>query len=103
MRRLRTRLGELDCQVLDEIPEGGKPDLAVVLCHGFGAPAGDLVPLAEELLALRPELGPRVRFVFPAAPHSLADMGMPGGLAWFPIPLEVMMGRQRDWQAYSSA
>jgi phospholipase/carboxylesterase len=103
MKQLGTRLGELDCQVLEAIPEGSKPELAVVLCHGFGAPATDLVPLAPELVALRPELGPRVRFVFPAAPLSLAELGMPGGRAWFHIPLEVLMGRQRDWGAYARA
>ena len=38
-RRLTTRLGELDCQVVDALPEGATPELVVVLCHGLGAPA----------------------------------------------------------------
>ena len=103
MRKVSTRLGELDCQVLDALAEGSSPELAVVLCHGYGAPATDLVPLAPELVQLRPELGPRVRFVFPAAPLSLAALGMPGARAWFPLPQEVMMGQERDWERFAAS
>jgi phospholipase/carboxylesterase len=103
MRRVTTRLGELDCQVVDAVPEGASPELAVVLCHGFGAPATDLVPLAQELVAEKPELGPKVRFVFPAAPLSLAELGMPSGRAWFHLPREVLMGQQRNWDTYALA
>lgn len=103
MRRISTRLGELDCQVVDALPEGASPELAVVLCHGFGAPATDLVPLASELASLRPALGERVRFVFPAAPLSLHMYGMPQARAWFPLPPEVLMGQQRDWNRFASA
>ena len=103
MRRVTTRLGELDCQVVDAVPEGASPELAVVLCHGFGAPATDLVPLAQELVAVKPELGPKVRFVFPAAPLSLAELGMPSGRAWFHLPREVLMGQQRNWDTYALA
>lgn len=101
MRRVSTRLGELDCQVVEAIPEGADPELAVVLCHGFGAPATDLVPLASELVALKPELGPRVRWVFPAAPLSLAALGMPHGRAWFHLPMEVLMGQERNWDEFA--
>jgi phospholipase/carboxylesterase len=103
MRRVSTRLGELDCQVLESQVEGSAPELAVVLCHGYGAPAMDLVPLASELAQLRPALGSRVRFVFPAAPLSLAALGMPGARAWFPIPQEVMMGQERDWDRFAAS
>lgn len=102
MRRIATRLGELDCQVVDALPEGASPELAVVLCHGFGAPATDLVSLAPELLSLNPELAPRVRFVFPGAPLSLEMYGMPQARAWFPLPPEVLTGRQRDWERFAS-
>lgn len=101
MRRVSTRLGELDCQVLEAIPEGATPELAVVLCHGYGAPATDLVPLAQELVELRPELGPKVRFVFPAAPLSLSMMGMPFARAWFHLPPEVLRGQERDWDQFA--
>ena len=68
MRRVSTKLGELDCQVVDALAPGSPPELAVILCHGYGAPATDLVPLAAELLTLRPELARHTRFVFPGAP-----------------------------------
>ena len=97
MRRVSTRLGELDCQVFDAVEDGTAPELAVVLCHGYGAPATDLLPLAQELVHLQPSLGPKVRFVFPAAPLSLAALGMPGARAWFHLPPEVLMGQERDW------
>ncbi|ADO69593.1 alpha/beta hydrolase [Stigmatella aurantiaca] len=103
MRRISTRLGELDCQVVDALPDGAPPELAVILCHGFGAPATDLVPLAPELMNLRPELAQHVRFVFPGAPLTLASMGMPGARAWFHLPQEVLMGQQRNWDEYSLA
>lgn len=101
MKRVSTRLGELDCQVVEGIAEGASPELAVVLCHGFGAPATDLVPLAQELVELKPELGPKVRFVFPAAPLSLSAMGMPYARAWFHLPQELLMGRERNWDQYA--
>lgn len=101
MRRVATRLGELDCQVVEALPPEGSPRLAVVLCHGFGAPATDLVPLAPELMQLRPELAHHVRFVFPAAPLSLQELGMPSGRAWFHLPMEVLMGQRRDWDTYA--
>ncbi len=103
MRRIATRLGELDCQVVDALPEGASPTLAIVLCHGYGAPATDLVPLASELAALRPELGQQARFVFPAAPLSLGELGIPFGRAWFHLPMELITGYQRDWEAYARA
>lgn len=101
LRRVATRLGELDCQVVDGLAEGALPELVVVLCHGFGAPATDLVPLAPELLTLEASLASRVRFVFPGAPLSLAEWGMPQGRAWFHLPEAIMRGQLRDWNAYA--
>lgn len=103
MRRVSTRLGELDCQVVDALLPGSTPELAVFLCHGYGAPATDLVPLAAELMALRPELARQTRFVFPAAPLPLTELGMPSSRAWFHLPLEMLTGRQLDWDAYAHA
>jgi phospholipase/carboxylesterase len=100
-RSVATRLGELDCRVVDALPEGATPELAVVLCHGFGAPATDLVPLAPELMALEGALAERVRFVFPGAPLTLAELGMPSGRAWFHLPQEVLMGQARDWSRFA--
>jgi phospholipase/carboxylesterase len=55
---------------------------SVLLCHGYGAPGEDLVPLAE---ALDPR--GRFRWFFPAAPLDLAHLGLLGGRAWWPIDM----------------
>jgi phospholipase/carboxylesterase len=54
---------------------------AVLLCHGFGAPGDDLVPLADAI-----DLGARVRWFFPEAHLGLQGWGIPGG-AWWPIDM----------------
>jgi phospholipase/carboxylesterase len=89
MRVIRTQLGGLDCTVLPP-PEGLKPEKVLILCHGYGAPGNDLVPLAPELVELKPELEKRVLFVFPEAPLSLAELGMAGARAWWHLPDEWM-------------
>jgi phospholipase/carboxylesterase len=58
---------------------GGGDGPLVVLCHGFGAPGDDLVPLAEVLPA-----PPRTRFAFPEAPLALP---MGDARAWWMIDL----------------
>ncbi|MEX0714957.1 MAG: dienelactone hydrolase family protein [Planctomycetaceae bacterium] len=84
-------LGGLDCQVYDELPRDAPPRIGVVLCHGFGAPATDLVPLAPALLRLEPGLREFVRFVFPAAPLSLDAEGLLGGRAWWPLDIQRLV------------
>ncbi|MBK7861621.1 MAG: alpha/beta hydrolase fold domain-containing protein [Archangiaceae bacterium] len=79
---MRATLGGLSCQVFPE-SEAGKPAGAVVLCHGFGAPGDDLVPLHGELLHMNPALS-KLRFIFPEAPLSLG----PGSRAWWLIDFE---------------
>jgi phospholipase/carboxylesterase len=77
----------------------GKDGLVIVLCHGFGAPGDDLVPIGRSLAA-----PPGTSFVFPAALHSLSDfVRMPVGdaRAWWPIDLErieraMQRGEVRD-------
>ncbi|HID22950.1 MAG TPA: phospholipase, partial [Planctomycetaceae bacterium] len=59
----------------------------VVLCHGFGAPGTDLVSLAPDLILLEPGLADGVRFVFPAGPLRLDEVGLAGGRAWWMIDL----------------
>jgi phospholipase/carboxylesterase len=44
-----------------------------------------LVPLAFEFGELLGESASRFQFIFPAAPHDLSRVGMPGGLSWWPI------------------
>lgn len=78
----RTRVGQLDCIVVDG---GDNPSIPVVICHGYGASYEDLAPLSGEWIALLGDKSDAFRFVFPDAPNSLADLGMPGGRAWWPI------------------
>jgi phospholipase/carboxylesterase len=63
----------------------------VVLCHGYGAPGSDLVAVAAEWQRLLGGQAGRFRFVCPIAPHSLAELGMPGGRAWWPLNMARMM------------
>jgi phospholipase/carboxylesterase len=61
------KLGELTARVTGGTDrEGGGDGPVLVLFHGFGAPATDLVPLYRALDVPR-----EVRFVFPAAPIAL--------------------------------
>lgn len=78
----RTRLESLDCIVVDG---GPSPSIGVVICHGYGASYEDLAPLSGEWAHLLGDLAGEFRFIFPDAPHSLAEVGMPEGRAWWPI------------------
>jgi phospholipase/carboxylesterase len=89
---------------VDRLDAGAGPSLLVVLCHGFGAPGSDLVPVGGEVLSLAPALADRVQFVMPAAPLSLADQGIPGGRAWWPLDVmqltaAIERGEFRDQRA----
>lgn len=59
-------------------PEGGP---VILLCHGFGAPGDDLVPLASAT-----DAGRGTRWLFPEAPLE-ADIGFPGARAWWPVDM----------------
>jgi phospholipase/carboxylesterase len=82
----REQIGGLNCIVSGPANEG-PPQAVVVLCHGFGAPGTDLVPLGDVLADRLAEDGERVQFVFPAAPVSLDSQGIPGCRAWWPIDM----------------
>ena len=60
---------------------GGGDGPVVVLLHGFGAPADDLIPLGDVLASPGP-----VRFVFPGAPLNLPGL-WGAGRAWWMIDL----------------
>jgi phospholipase/carboxylesterase len=78
--------GGLDCTLA--LPAGGKPpEFSVVLCHGFGAPGTDLVPLSHELAELVPELSAQIAYLFPQAPLELGSYGFPGR-AWWMVDVE---------------
>ncbi len=77
------RAGALKVRV-DGDPARRAAGLVVVLCHGYGAPGDDLVPLAREMRRYAPALGDAT-FVFPEAP---LDLGMWTGWpsrAWWAI------------------
>lgn len=80
-------VGRLKCRLIGDLADGEKPALVVVLSHGYGASGTDLLPIGEELFDQFPDLNPHVQFVFPEAPLSLDDQGIPGGRAWWPIDL----------------
>jgi phospholipase/carboxylesterase len=84
-----TTLGGLRCRLVGaEAP--GPDGLAVVLCHGYGAPGDDLVSLAPEVLRAAPALEGRVCFVFPEAPLELPQMGPWDSRAWWPLDERIL-------------
>jgi phospholipase/carboxylesterase len=98
MRNETVTLGELTCRIVRPDDVRGIRAI-VVLCHGFGAPGEDLVPLAAEYVRSRRRLEQHVQFVFPAAPLAIPEV--PGGRAWWPIDMlelqtAVIEGRFRD-------
>lgn len=84
----RRTYGQLNCVVIDG---GEEPSIPVAICHGYGAPGEDLVPFGQHWIEMLGELARPFRFVFPAAPLSLAEQGMPGARAWWPINMQRLM------------
>lgn len=95
----RRRVAELDCQV---ITSEQTPLYTAIFCHGFGAPADDLVPIGAQLLQQFPELLDQVQFIFPAAPLALDEYGIPGGRAWWPLEMDRLARatQERDYAAF---
>jgi phospholipase/carboxylesterase len=89
MAHVKTTLGSLGCEVVQD--GDARPELIVVLCHGYGAGGGDLVGLAPFVMRQLPELAGKLRFVFPEAPLSLESLGMWGARAWWPLDMERLM------------
>ena len=84
----KCEIAGLDCIVVDPAPAPFQPQTIAVLCHGFGAPGNDLVPLAPAMFQDRPAELAGVRFVFPAAPIQLDPSGYYDSRAWWPIDME---------------
>ncbi len=80
-------IGSLRCLVVDGSKE---PRIPVILCHGFGAPGDDLASLTPHLIEWIGRDSAGLRFVYPEAPHDLADMGMPEGRAWWPLNMGML-------------
>jgi phospholipase/carboxylesterase len=95
MESVQTNWGGLDCRVVHALPEGEQPTLVVVLCHGYGASGTDLLPLAQPLLmTAAAQKQPKAVVIFPAAPLDLAEEGIPGGRAWWPVDLDRLINRR---------
>jgi phospholipase/carboxylesterase len=99
----RGQFGDLDCTLA--VPSGGQsPQFCVVLCHGFGAPGTDLVPLAHELAELTPESIGKIAYLFPEAPLELGGYGF-AGRAWWMVDVERFqraVGDSRETAAMSA-
>lgn len=73
---------------------GGGDGPAIMLCHGFGAPGDDLVPLARVV-----DVGVGVRWFFPEAPIALDLRFGAAGRAWWNFDmarLEETFARERQ-------
>jgi len=84
----RTQLGSLDCQIVER---GSAADIAVVLCHGYGAPGDDLVSLAEVFIDYLGDAADRLRFIFPIAPLQPPELAPYGGRAWWAINMAALL------------
>ncbi len=74
--------------------DGTKPDVVVVVLHGFGASSSDFVPLCASVAgALR---GRKAVFAFPQAPPSPMAMG---AAAWWQIDVMKWMGAMQAGEA----
>ncbi len=81
----RRTIGRLNCTEINGNNTEESPEAAVILCHGYGAPGDDLVDIGHHVLGMDDRIADRVRFVFPEAPISLEEAGIPGGRAWWPL------------------
>lgn len=79
----RERMGDLDVSLVGPDAEA---ELLVVLLHGYGAPATDLVGLADALQAPA-----ETAFAFPGAPLPVRELD-PSARAWWPVDVGRLMG-----------
>ena len=84
--------GPLTCLVQDGAASAAfpRPVIPVILCHGYGAPGSDLAGLATYLLDWLGERAGAFRLIFPAAPLTLEEVGMPEGRAWWPLNMAAL-------------
>lgn len=85
-------MGSLQCGVVRprELPVKS----VSFFCHGYGASGDDLVGLAPEIMRLAPLEDPTqggTLMVFPEAPLTLEDEGMPEGRAWWLLSIQRLI------------
>eukprot|EP01125_Pyxidicula_operculata_P022066 TRINITY_DN8859_c0_g1_i1.p1 TRINITY_DN8859_c0_g1~~TRINITY_DN8859_c0_g1_i1.p1 ORF type:complete len:309 (-),score=42.19 TRINITY_DN8859_c0_g1_i1:134-973(-) len=83
VRETDQRIGSLDCTVLQNTEN---PETIVIISHGFGANADDLVSIGHSLIKV---VQKKILFVFPNAPITLDH----GGLAWWHIDIQKLYMR----------
>ena len=94
MPTTKTTFGGLDTYVVSDIPADRRPELALVMCHGYGATGRDLVGwLTQGIGIVKPQLPGRIVFLYPNAPLDLSDEGIPFGRAWWPVDLDRLLNR----------
>lgn len=104
LQQTKQTIGDLACVVVKD-SNLSRPKALIVLCHGYGAPGGDLVPLGDELASQQGTPAECV-YVFPAAPLELDPLF--DSRAWWPIDIEkiqqlMMQGESRQLKAESPA
>jgi len=104
IQKSEAKIGELDC-IFVKSKACQTPNAAVIFCHGFGAPATDLVSLAEKIMAIGTAQQDAV-YIFPAAPIELDPLF--DSRAWWMIDIEkiqdlMMSGETREMQSESPA
>ncbi|MEC8557588.1 MAG: lysophospholipase [Planctomycetota bacterium] len=93
----RRLVAELDCGIVHPVDQSTPIESMAIFCHGYGAGGDDLVGLAQEILQIAaPTAG--TMLVFPAAPLSLEDEGMPGGRAWWHLSIQRLLSAIEDGQ-----
>lgn len=95
-RAKRERIGKLDCVVVQPDAVDSIEKVAV-FCHGFGASGDDLVGIAQELLS-ESDSESAMQLIFPAAPLSLEDQGMPGARAWWLLSIARLIAAMESGQ-----
>lgn len=81
------KIGPLRC-IVNHNPDEAR--IPVILCHGYGAPGDDLASLTPHLVEWIGRASSGLKFVYPEAPHSLAEFGMPDGRAWWPLNMAAL-------------
>lgn len=94
LQQVKQKIGEFNCVVVRD-NECEQPKAVVILCHGFGAPGTDLVPIGDEL-ASQPDLSECV-FVFPPAPIEMDPLF--DARAWWPIDIEKIQQLMMEGEA----
>lgn len=93
-RAQRQQIGKLNCVVVQ--PESTEAiQKILVLCHGFGASGEDLVGIAQEVIEARQSMD-AIQLIFPAAPLTLDDQGMPGARAWWLLSIARLISAMEE-------